>query len=253
MLKFFRKIRQQLISENQFSKYLLYAIGEIFLVMVGILLALQVNNWNQNRLNSIKELAYLERLQYDLQADTAMLAEFIKAVEYKSRFLKSILKEDLTKFHHLKGLTHDIFISRFSSPPVSTDNTFQEMKSTGSLGLLKDESLKKSIFNYYRYIQNRTLALQTQFSDWPKIISQMIPGEGQIFDVSALVNTRPVFPKTEETALIQKLLNNREVLAPHINAELQYASKQHVSFFELQVYANDLLLKLNKAVENRKK
>ncbi|SKB88672.1 DUF6090 family protein, partial [Maribacter arcticus] len=49
MIKFFRKIRQQLLTENKFSKYLLYAIGEIVLVMVGILLALQVNNWNELR------------------------------------------------------------------------------------------------------------------------------------------------------------------------------------------------------------
>ncbi|MFT6995454.1 MAG: hypothetical protein ACJA1P_002199 [Maribacter sp.] len=47
MIKFFRHIRKQLLSENKFSKYMLYAIGEIALVMIGILLALQVNNWNE--------------------------------------------------------------------------------------------------------------------------------------------------------------------------------------------------------------
>ena len=49
MIKFFRKIRQKLLNENRFSKYLVYAIGEIVLVMIGILLALQVNNWNELR------------------------------------------------------------------------------------------------------------------------------------------------------------------------------------------------------------
>lgn len=49
MLEFFRKIRQQLLSENSFSKYLFYAIGEIILVVIGILLALQINNWNEDR------------------------------------------------------------------------------------------------------------------------------------------------------------------------------------------------------------
>ena len=51
MIKFFRKIRQRLLTENKFSKYLLYAIGEIALVMIGILLALQVNDWNENKKN----------------------------------------------------------------------------------------------------------------------------------------------------------------------------------------------------------
>ena len=49
MIKFLRRIRQKLITENKFSKYLLYAVGQILLVMVGILLALQVNNWNEDR------------------------------------------------------------------------------------------------------------------------------------------------------------------------------------------------------------
>ena len=49
MIKFFRHIRQNLIMENKTSKYLKYAIGEIILVVIGILIALQVNNWNENR------------------------------------------------------------------------------------------------------------------------------------------------------------------------------------------------------------
>ena len=48
MIKFFRKIRKSLLTENRFSKYLLYAIGEIILVIIGILFALQINNWNEN-------------------------------------------------------------------------------------------------------------------------------------------------------------------------------------------------------------
>jgi hypothetical protein len=47
MVKFFRKIRQKLLSENKFSKYFIYAIGEIVLVVIGILIALQINNWNE--------------------------------------------------------------------------------------------------------------------------------------------------------------------------------------------------------------
>ena len=49
MIKFFRKIRQNLLMENKTRKYFKYAIGEIVLVMIGILLALQINNWNEKR------------------------------------------------------------------------------------------------------------------------------------------------------------------------------------------------------------
>ena len=57
MIKFFRKIRQNMIKENKASKYLLYAIGEIVLVVKGILIALQINNWNEDKKNE-KELFF---------------------------------------------------------------------------------------------------------------------------------------------------------------------------------------------------
>ena len=65
MIKFFRKIRQNLLTENKFSKYLLYAIGEIVLVMIGILLALQVSNWNKYSQDRNSERKLLTNLHKD--------------------------------------------------------------------------------------------------------------------------------------------------------------------------------------------
>ena len=69
MLRFFRQIRQRLITDNKFSKYLLYAVGEIILVMIGILLALQVNNWNQEQEQQKAIKRYLVSLVKDLEMD----------------------------------------------------------------------------------------------------------------------------------------------------------------------------------------
>ena len=63
MTSFFRKIRIKLLKTNNLKRYLLYATGEILLVMIGILLALQVNNWNQNRLIKKQEKVLLEEIQ----------------------------------------------------------------------------------------------------------------------------------------------------------------------------------------------
>ncbi|MFX0556562.1 DUF6090 family protein [Maribacter sp. CXY002] len=60
MIKFFRRIRQKLLSENKFSKYLAYAIGEIVLVVIGILIALQINNWNEERKENITLISILK-------------------------------------------------------------------------------------------------------------------------------------------------------------------------------------------------
>ncbi|NNK79858.1 MAG: hypothetical protein HKO93_00040, partial [Flavobacteriales bacterium] len=77
MIKFFRHIRQRLLSESKFSKYLLYAIGEIVLVMVGILLALQINNWNESRKERAQELAILEQLRIEFNSNLKQLDEKI--------------------------------------------------------------------------------------------------------------------------------------------------------------------------------
>lgn len=77
MIKFFRQIRQRLVSKNKYSKYMLYAIGEIALVMIGILLALQVNNWNEKRKAKVKEVEVLEDFQKGLTFDIKQLDSIV--------------------------------------------------------------------------------------------------------------------------------------------------------------------------------
>lgn len=78
MIRFFRKIRQRLLTENKFSKYLLYAIGEIVLVMVGILLALQVNNWNELRKKEEAEIQLYHKIIADLNSEQAVIENKIR-------------------------------------------------------------------------------------------------------------------------------------------------------------------------------
>ena len=85
MIKFFRKIRQNLLSDNKFSKpaspagrYLIYAIGEIVLVVVGILIALQINNWNEKRINNIEEKSILNALRMEISENQFILAKDLK-------------------------------------------------------------------------------------------------------------------------------------------------------------------------------
>ena len=69
MIKFFRNIRQRMIKENRVSKYLLYAIGEIVLVVIGILIALSINSWNEDRLDKKEVAIYLEQIRTELAFD----------------------------------------------------------------------------------------------------------------------------------------------------------------------------------------
>ena len=83
MIKFFRRIRQRLLSENKFSKYLLYAIGEIILVVIGILIALSINNWNQQRISHNKEQILLSEL-YQEFVDNKVQFDIVINVHQKS-------------------------------------------------------------------------------------------------------------------------------------------------------------------------
>jgi len=71
MIKFFRQIRQNLVTENKISKYLLYAIGEILLVVIGIMIALSIKNWNEEQNLKTQEIKILKELLVNLEADSA--------------------------------------------------------------------------------------------------------------------------------------------------------------------------------------
>jgi len=81
MIKFFRKIRQKLLNENRFSKYLIYAIGEIILVMIGILLALQVNNWNELRKKEQSEIQLYQKIIADLNSERTIIENKIYSLK----------------------------------------------------------------------------------------------------------------------------------------------------------------------------
>lgn len=92
MIKFFRRIRQRLLSENKFSKYLLYAIGEIILVVIGILIALQIDNWNQEQKDRVFEITMLNEIKSSLESDLASYNMMSQRIKFKQEGIQEILK-----------------------------------------------------------------------------------------------------------------------------------------------------------------
>jgi hypothetical protein len=78
MIKFFRHIRQRLLSENKISKYLVYAMGEIVLVVIGILIALQINNWNDKKIQHTVDIEFITNLRNKIVLDTLALSSQLK-------------------------------------------------------------------------------------------------------------------------------------------------------------------------------
>jgi hypothetical protein len=90
MIKFFRKIRRKLLTENKFSKYLLYAIGEIVLVVIGILIALSINNWNTDRLEKKEAANFLQQIETELESDIIHFNKDLSNIQSYTNYLKKV-------------------------------------------------------------------------------------------------------------------------------------------------------------------
>jgi hypothetical protein len=95
MIKFFRKTRQNLLAEGRTGKYVKYAIGEIILVVIGILIALQINNWNEGRKNHKKEAILIKNIIEDLNSDTAHINQALDELEEQLGVADSLIAKAL--------------------------------------------------------------------------------------------------------------------------------------------------------------
>ena len=154
MIKFFRKIRQRLLTENKFSKYLIYAIGEIVLVVIGILIALQINNWNEQRKERIQEKIFLKRFEVELNTNLENILTAIslnKSRIHRAEFLlRTIDKPQLavdSSSYFMKSIEH----ASYTNIPLISDNAFEELKSSGNLSLISNEVLRAALQIYYSW------------------------------------------------------------------------------------------------------
>jgi hypothetical protein len=97
MLRFFRQIRQRLLTDNKFSKYLLYAVGEILLVVIGILIAFQVDNWNEERKNEEKVKNILSDIMVELISDIEKSSQIMGYYALRDSTIYLVLNDRLTK------------------------------------------------------------------------------------------------------------------------------------------------------------
>jgi len=148
MIKFFRHIRQRMIKENRVSKYLLYAIGEIVLVVIGILIALQLNNWNGEQKRSKQEIDLLVEMRENLSSDLA-------DCRYNIGMNEKLLLGNEMVLRHLTERTpfHDslrVHYAQLFGGTQQTANTsaFDNLKSIG-FDLIQNDSLRRNITTLY--------------------------------------------------------------------------------------------------------
>ena len=160
MFRFFRAIRKQLLEEGKLVRYSYYALGEIILVVVGILIALQINNWNEASQQREREIQFLENLKSDLIFEEADLERF-------STIRQGMVSSAQTALEHFNGKPVDdihLFNSHVFNVGVwqefqRNNNTFLELLNSGNLTLISNDSIKNGLLNldliHKKLISNR--------------------------------------------------------------------------------------------------
>ena len=174
MLKFFRRIRGSLISSGSTKKYFLYAIGEIALVVIGILIALQINTWNENRKLDKKEINLLKELRINLETNVKNLQNDVTHQIFQAEKLNSVITHLEEKKAYHDSISQFLDISMPAPDVTLTSSAFETLKSSG-LELIRSDSLRNGIINLfevsYPYLMQETKRLEDQM--WPSVVLPM--------------------------------------------------------------------------------
>lgn len=157
MILFFKKIRTKLLKENKIPKYLAYAFGEIILVVIGILIALQINNWNQNNIEKKSLEAYLTSLSRNIQSDLdelKFLGESRHQLSVRIPYIEGMIKEDKTLTKADITLVSETTTKLMAVDYFIPDQSgFDSLKNSGYLNKLQGQDIEFLLYRYYNLIE----------------------------------------------------------------------------------------------------
>ncbi|MBN3520965.1 hypothetical protein JYB62_13230 [Algoriphagus lutimaris] len=163
MISFFRKIRQKLLRESKVTRYLIYALGEIILVTIGILIALQINTWNTNRLERIQEQAVLKQLKEEFESN-------LEQIDLKIALRDNIISNATEVLHYIDSkmeVSKDTLFQKMS--PIVMAPTFDPIQNdilqSEKIQLIRNEQLRRILANWPTYVTE----LKEQEEEWVKI------------------------------------------------------------------------------------
>jgi len=200
--------------------------------VAGVLIALGVDSWREDRRDAELSRTYMGRLEEDLVADSASYRFDLGLLGVKVRGLETLqtlietgrLPDDATA----QGFVSLLFVTRFQGTAQPASATFDELVSTGRLELIPSTDLRASLLDYYAYFEFRRRFLDNQYSEYSAVVSPLVPGEiGYDWRVENFINRgvdeRTPLPAGAAATLFGNLRGS-ERLPAAINAELGYAA-----------------------------
>lgn len=188
MIKFFRKIRYNLMEKNKTGKYLLYAIGEIVLVVIGILIALQINNSNNKSINTEREIKYLTNIKLDINKDIKSLDYNIDFRQKKSVAIVKLLSQingepiqDLTET--ARNVINTLNQDKFQPSNV----TYNDLVSSGNMQLISNDSIKAYLFDLSLLYQSNAYYNEHETAEYEENISK------SIYKLTDIESMKPVY------------------------------------------------------------
>ncbi len=153
MIKFFRKIRRRLLTENKFSSYLIYAIGEIILVVIGILIALQIDNWNEKKQLKEEQVKTLKSLHRAIKINSTEFDTIFNAQILRNKSLQDVIFTDVSNLPntHLDSLIK-INVRNHTFDPST--GIYNAMINSGKIELVANETLKNRISKLYDIVKD---------------------------------------------------------------------------------------------------
>ena len=214
MIPFFRKIRKKMADDNKPIKYARYAIGEIILVVIGILIALQINTWNGERLEKKKEIKILNTLLDDLKRAEARSKTLIDREQKHLRLYELVLGEEeqhnmLLNHPKKDSIFHEIIFTLVSEVPVIY--AYSDLKNNGETGLISN----KEINSRFTFLEFKIIDLNRQLED--RLLVQQLRLDGFAIDDINFVQTLKALPPNYTISYgpendYLKLLQNKEFI-----------------------------------------
>jgi hypothetical protein len=167
MLRFFRLIRQRLLNDGKFSKYSVYAIGEIFLVVIGILIAVGIGEWRQNIKKEKELLGYYQGIKNDINQDKIRMSLLDSLYKNATRGIVSEIDKMQLASYNQDSLYSNvpawmIYVLAFTP----SNSTFTEIVSSGKLQLFKNKEIKSQMLNLYNNLYPELLIRQTNNNEF---------------------------------------------------------------------------------------